>query len=259
MTNTRPLFPEGFALVVGGSGGIGGCICEELAANKVPVVLTFRNNRVRAEELAASIVAAGGSADIAQMVLEDSHAIKQSVDQLVHTHGRLHSVFLATGYDIPQRHVRDTTPDLWQQVMRADAEGVFNVVHATLPHLREGGGGSYVHISSAALQRFADRDLLSAAPKAAIEELMKGVAREEGRFGIRANSVALGVIEAGIFLRLEKAGVFDKRWQEMVKKQLPLRRLGQPQEVADMAVFLASSRAAYTTGQLIPVDGGFGV
>ncbi|MBR9910636.1 MAG: SDR family oxidoreductase [Gammaproteobacteria bacterium] len=259
MNDKRALYPEGAALVVGGSGGVGRSICEELAANGVKVVLTYNSNSVRAEALATDISAKGGVAEIAQLSLDNLERIQALAEHIVHNHGRLHSVFIATGFDIPQIKICDVTPKQWRTVLRSDAEGVFNLVYATLPHLRAGGGGSYVHISSAALQRFAELDILSVAPKAAIEELMKGVAKEEGEFGIRANSIAIGVIETGIFLRLKEEGVFDEKWQEMVRAMLPLNRFGQPQEVADMAVFLGSNRAAYTTGQLIPVDGGFGV
>jgi len=259
MSKSTAMYPEGVALVVGGSGGVGQTICRQLAENNVKVVLTYNKNSARAEALAAEIDSAGGQADIAQLSMDDLDSMKAMVDDLVKRYGRLHSVFIATGFDIPQIHVRDVTPEQWRTVLRADAEGVFNVVYATLPHLREGGGGSYVHISSAALQRFAELDIMSVAPKAAIEELMKGIAKEEGKYGIRANSIAIGVIETGIFLRLKDEGVFDEEWQTKVRAMLPLNRFGQPEEVAHMAVFLGSNRAAYTTGQLIPVDGGFGV
>lgn len=259
MSDKRPLYPEGAALVIGGSGGVGQAICEELAANGVKVVLTYNSNAARAQDLVDTIISKGGVAEIAQLSLDDVDRISSISENIVQKHGRLHSVFVATGYDIPQVNVRDVTPKQWQDVLRADAEGVFNLVYATLPFLREGGGGSYVHISSAALQRFAELDILSVAPKAAIEELLKGVAKEEGKFGIRANSIAIGVIQTGIFLRLKEEGVFNEEWQKMVLGMLPMQRFGEPQEVADMAVFLGSNRAAYTTGQLIPVDGGFGV
>lgn len=260
MLNTEtPLYPEGAALVVGGSGGVGQAISRELASNGVTVVVTYNKNESRARQMANEIVAEGGKAEIAQLTMDDMASINATVDKLVQTHGRLHSVFFATGFDIPQVPVGELTPELWQSVLRADAEGVFNVVHATLPHLRSGGGGSYVHISSAALQRFAPLDILSVAPKAAIEELIKGIAKEQGKFGIRANSIAIGVIETGIFLRLRDEGVFDQAWTDHVLGVLPIKRFGQPEEVAHMAVFLGSNLAAYTTGQLIPVDGGFGV
>ena len=100
---------------------------------------------------------------------------------------------------------------------------------------------------------------MSVAPKAAIEALMTGIAREEGRHHIRANTVLLGVIEAGMFLELTRQGVFDENWTREVHKNLALKRWGMPEEVGHAAVFLASNRAAYVTGQRIAVAGGYGI
>ena len=252
-------YPEGFALVIGGSGGVGTAICKELAESQVPLVLTYNSNKERAEALVSELSVIHDEIACCQVSLHDMSSLQAAVAQGLKTHGRLHSVFIATGYDIPQSPISEVTPELWQRVMRSDAEGAFNAIHATLPHLRAGGGGSYVHISSAGLLKYPPLDILSVAPKAAVEELIKGVAKEEGINNIRANSIAIGVIETGIFLRLKEQGVFDEAWIEGVKSALPLNRFGQPEEVAKMAVFLASNNAAYTTGQLIPVDGGFGV
>ncbi|WP_435215589.1 SDR family NAD(P)-dependent oxidoreductase [Luminiphilus sp. nBUS_16] len=251
-------FPEGTALVLGGSGGVGSAIVAEVASRKIPVCMTYQSNRERAEEIADGIRNSGGIVSTAQVSLQDIESLKRCVKDIV-DRGRLHSVFIATGYDIPQVSIADLTPELWQRVLRADAEGVFNAIYTTLPHLRTGGGGSYVHISSAGLLRYPPLDILSVAPKAAIEELIKGVAKEEGPHNIRANSIAIGVIETGIFLRLREQGVFDDQWVAQVKQNLPMQRFGTPQEVAKMALFLASSASGYTTGQLIPVDGGYGL
>ncbi|WP_435219931.1 SDR family NAD(P)-dependent oxidoreductase [Luminiphilus sp. nBUS_07] len=251
-------FPEGTALVLGGSGGVGSAIVAEVAGRKIPVCMTYQSNRERAEEIADGIRNSGGIVSTAQVSLQDVESLNRCVNDIV-DRGRLHSVFIATGYDIPQVSIADLTPELWQRVLRADAEGVFNAIYTTLPHLRAGGGGSYVHISSAGLLRYPPLDILSVAPKAAIEELIKGVAKEEGQHNIRANSIAIGVIETGIFLRLREQGVFDDQWVAQVKQNLPLQRFGSPKEVAKMALFLASSASGYTTGQLIPVDGGYGL
>jgi len=252
-------YPNGFALVIGGSGGVGTAVCRELVANNVPVLLTYNSNQNRAEQIVSELGGSQSCVSCERVTLQDLATLRSAVDRGLAQYGRLHSVFIATGYDIPQSPISEVTPELWQRVMRSDAEGAFNAIHATLPHLREGGGGSYVHVSSAGLLKYPPLDILSVAPKAAVEELIKGVAKEEGKHNIRANSIAIGVIETGIFLRLKEQGVFDEAWIEGVKSALPLNRFGQPEEVAKMAVFLASNNAAYTTGQLIPVDGGFGV
>ena len=259
MSHDTNAYPEGFALVIGGSGGVGTAICKELVESQVPLLLTYNSNQTRAEALVSELNAVSTDVACCQVSLQNLASLEAALNLGLKAYGRLHSVFIATGYDIPQSPISEVTPELWQRVMRSDAEGAFNAIHATLPHLRTGGGGSYVHISSAGLLKYPPLDILSVAPKAAVEELIKGVAKEEGINNIRANSIAIGVIETGIFLRLKEQGVFDDAWIEGVKNALPLNRFGQPEEVAKMAVFLASNNAAYTTGQLIPVDGGFGV
>ena len=258
MTRSDSNFPTGTALILGGSGGIGSAIAREMAAQGAAVCLTFQSNRSRAEAIANDIKADGGEATVARVSLQDIATLQSCVADIEQA-GRLHTVVIATGYDIPQLRIAELTPELWQRVLRADAEGAFNAIHTTLPALKAGGGGSYVHISSAGLLRYPPLDILSVAPKAAVEELIKGVAKEEGRHNIRANSIAIGVIETGIFLRLREQGVFDDNWVAAVKENLPLQRFGDPLEVAKMAAFLASSAAGYTTGQLVPVDGGFGL
>jgi len=95
------------------------------------------------------------------------------------------------------------------------------------------------------------------APKAANEALIKGIAKEEGRHNIRANTVLVGVIEAGMFLELSRRGVFDQAWIDETHKLLCLKRWGQPEEIGSAAVFLATN--GYVTGQQINVSGGFGI
>ena len=219
MSHNSNAYPEGFALVIGGSGGVGTAICRELVESQVPLLLTYNSNQARAEALVSELQSVGTDVDCCQVSLQDLASLEAAVNLGLQTFGRLHSVFIATGYDIPQSPISEVTPELWQRVMRSDAEGAFNAIHATLPHLRTGGGGSYVHISSAGLLKYPPLDILSVAPKAAVEELIKGIAKEEGINNIRANSIAIGVIETGIFLRLKEQGVFDDAWIEGVKAQ----------------------------------------
>ena len=137
------------------------------------------------------------------------------------------------------------------------ADGFFHLVGAVLPHLRR-ARGSLTALTSAGLARFPPRDILSVAPKAAIEALVRGLAREEGRHGVRANCVALGMIDAGIFHRLAGTEITPE-WLEAATRNTPLGRLGTAAEAADATVFLASSRASFITGQTLLVDGGYSV
>ena len=199
---------------------------------------------------------AGRQASIHQLDLGDAAAVTALLDDLAGAHGDIHTVIGASGADISMRFISEVTPDEWTAVMRADVDGFFHLVRAALPHLRAHGGGSIVALTSAGLERYAARDILSIAPKAAIAALLTGVAAEEGRYGVRANTVALGVIEGGIFHRL-RGEDFDQRWIDGATRNTALRRFGTPSEVADVVVFLASARAAYVTGQTLALDGGY--
>src|SRR5581483_3657539 len=134
--------------------------------------------------------------------------------------------------------------------------GFFNILKPTIPHLRR-GGGSVLAMTSAGLVRHPQKDTLSVVPKAGIEALIRGIAREEGRHGIRANAVALGVIDTGLFKRLSDR--VTPQFIEAMKRNTALRRFGTAQEAADAALFLASSKAAFITGQSLRLDGGYSV
>jgi NAD(P)-dependent dehydrogenase (short-subunit alcohol dehydrogenase family) len=188
------------------------------------------------------------------MDLEDSAAVRKGVEQVISRFGCLHSVIYAAGPLIEFRYIHEIEPSEWAHVVNADVNGFYNLVAATLPHLRERKKGVYLAVTTAAVGRAPPRDILSAAPKAAIEELVRGLAREEGRNGIRANCVEPGYIEAGMGLSTVHAGT-----QAFVSKMIgaiPLERAGQAQDVADAAVFLLSEKARYVTGASLPVAGG---
>ena len=251
-------FPAGVAVVIGGSGGIGSVICERLAHAGTDVVLTYHRNAHRAEEVADTIRRCGRRAGAFPLPVSDSAAVSKFFNTVIQQYARIHTVVIAAGSSIPMRYISQLAEDEWTRVIDADVNGFFHVVRGALPHLRE-HGGCFVHISSAGVRRWPVRDGLSVVPKAAIDALLRGIAREEGRFGIRANSVALGVIEAGIFLRFKETGELDEQWMQAAIANTPLRRFGSAEEVADTVVFLASRKAAYITGQTIFLDGGYGI
>jgi NAD(P)-dependent dehydrogenase (short-subunit alcohol dehydrogenase family) len=252
-------FPQGAALVIGGSGGVGQSVCRELARAGTDVAITYRSKRAVAESLAAEIRDWGRQATIHELTIGDAAQVDQVVQAAVAAHQRLHTVVLGAGTLATQVLLSEMTREQWQTITRQDLDGFYNVMQATLPVLKAGGGGSYVHLGSAGHVAWPERDGMSVAPKAAIEALITGIAKEEGRHGIRANSVLLGVIEAGMFLELTRQGVFDAAWVAEVQKSLALKRWGKPEEIGHAAVFLASDQAAYITGQRLCVGGGYGL
>jgi NAD(P)-dependent dehydrogenase (short-subunit alcohol dehydrogenase family) len=232
-------------------------VAKYFGAAGTDVAIVYRSKKEVAERVAGEITALGRKASTHAADVTDVAQLKTAVAAAIAAHGRIHTVVWAAGPVVEQVMIGDTTPALWKKSIDTEVHGFFNAVQATLPHLREQGGGSYVHLGSAGHVWFPMKDGLSVIPKAANEALCKGIAKEEGRNNVRANSILVGVIEAGMFLELLKRGVFDQRWIDETHKLLALKRWGKPEEIGSAAVFLATN--GYVTGQQINVSGGFGV
>jgi NAD(P)-dependent dehydrogenase (short-subunit alcohol dehydrogenase family) len=252
-------FPNGAVMVFGGSGGIGQEVAKSFGLAGSDVAIAYRSKQAVAEKVAGEISKGGRRATIHAADVREPEQVVAAVKAAISAHGRIHTVVWAAGPVVEQVQVADASLELWKKSIDIEVHGFFNAMQATLPHLREQGGGSYVHLGSAGHLWWPPKDVLSVAPKATNEALVKGLAKEEGRHNIRANSVLVGVIEAGMFLELLKRGVFDQKWIDETQKLLALKRWGKPEEIGHAAVFLASNRGAYITGQQINVSGGFGV
>ncbi|HYM30614.1 MAG TPA: SDR family oxidoreductase [Candidatus Cybelea sp.] len=249
-------FASGAAVVAGGSGGIGAAVCRALAAAGADVAFTYHRNRERAEAVAAEVKALGRRAEFAPVDLADETALRAFIERTIAGFRGIHTAVYAAGPYINMRHVSRLEPALFRETLQTDIFGCYNLVHAVLPALRE-TRGVLLAMATPAIRRYAVKDVLSAAPKAAIEALVKAVAAEEGRFGIRANCIGVGALEDGMYRELVARGDFDERFLQATKSTVALRRLGRAQEVADAAAFLVSDRASYITGQTLMVDGGY--
>ena len=253
LISKRKDFPEGSAIVIGGSGGIGSAICKTFASHGVPVVFSYHGNETAANDLQKEILDHGGVVSSKKLSINDKTQVESFFQELQNE--RIHSIVNATGSDIRMKWINELSYEEWDDVMRTDADGFFNIIKNSLPILRK-FGGSYTTLSSIGLSRWPAKDVLSVAPKAAIDALINGIAKEEGRNNIRANSIQLGIIEAGIFLRI-KGKDYDDRYIEAAKNNTALKKLGEAQDVADAVIFLASDRAKYITGQTLYLDGGY--
>jgi len=250
------LFPRGAAVVIGGSGGIGREICGRLAQHGTDVALSYRSNAGGAGEAVELVKQAGRRALSAQVDLSEPAAVAAFFGEVAEGFGRVHTLVYSAGADIPLTHAAQIELADWERTIDGELTGFFNVVKAAVPHMRA-EGGAIVAVTSAGLRRHPPRDILSTVPKAGIEALVRGLAREEGRYGIRSNAVALGVIDAGHFHKVQRQ--LTPAFVEAMKNNTVVRRLGTPREAADAVVFLASSASSYTTGQSLTVDGGYSV
>lgn len=167
-------------------------------------------------------------------------------------HAPIHSVVYAAGPDIPIRFAGKIAADEWRHAFEHDTHAFFNLAKAALPALQRQRGGSLCAITTAQATKHLPLSALSSAPKAAIESLIAVIAKENGRFAIRANTIRAGWLAGG---KLDDG--MDSQLEGEVLKEIaavPLGGLGRPQDVADAVVYLASDRARYITSALYKLN-----
>lgn len=247
---------DGVAVVTGGSGGIGTAICELLAQRGSDVAFSFRSNEEAADDVVSAVEQLGRRAAKVQVDVTEPDAVKAFVEGAADEFGGIHTAVSAAGPYVPMRYVSQIEPGLFREKVEADLFGAFHLVWAVLPHLRE-SHGSVVAVTSMAVRRFPVKDSLSAIPKGAVEALIRAVAAEEGRFGVRANSVGPGMMAVGMYHELVAQGDFTEQLLTDAVSNIALGRPGTADDIAQMVCFLASDRASYITGKAIDVDGGY--
>ena len=249
-------FPQdGAAVVIGGTGGIGRHICARLAEAGSHVAFTYRKQAGVAREVEEQVRSHGRRTKSLVTDVTDYAKVRECFDAFKAEFGRIHSVVYTTSLEIPQQWISKIEPAMMAQALQVNVMGLYHVVQCAIPLLR--GGGSFVTVTTSATSRYPRRDVLSAVPKSAVEMLTMAVAKEEGRYGMRANCVGPHLIEAGGGTRVLHQ-VTDEIVAKM-KADIPLQRFGQPKEVADAVVFLASPLSGFITGQKLVADGGWQV
>jgi 3-oxoacyl-[acyl-carrier protein] reductase len=248
----------GAALVVGGSGGLGLAVVGMLASRGSAVALTYRSRESAA--LSAVEVARGWGvrASAHQLDVTSAEDCAAVVDGVAASYGGLHTLVHAAGPHVPMRHLSTVEPAAMAGQLAEDPAGFFNVVHPALPHLRA-TKGSVVAVTTAATARYPIRDGLSSAPKAAVEALVRALAAEEGRHGVRVNAVGPGMLTDGMAARLISSGDLSEDDLAITRRNIPLRRFGTASDIAEAVCFLASDRAGFISGQKLDVDGGWSV
>jgi NAD(P)-dependent dehydrogenase (short-subunit alcohol dehydrogenase family) len=248
----------GCALVVGGSGGLGLSVVRMLASRGSAVALTYRSRAAAAGSAVEAARSWGVHATAHQLDLASAADCASVLAEVVAAYGGLHTVVHAAGPHVPMRHLSSVRPAELATQLLDDTAGFFNVVHAALPHLRE-SEGSVVAVTTAATARYPVRDGLSSAPKGAVEALVRALAAEEGRYGVRVNAVGPGMLTDGMAARLIASGDLSDEGLAVARRNIPLRRFGNATDIAEAVCFLASDRAGFISGQKLDVDGGYSV
>jgi 3-oxoacyl-[acyl-carrier protein] reductase len=239
------------ALVTGGARGIGRGISEAFAAEGAKVGIVYRGSQKAAEELVAAIQGKGGSAIAMQADVADAEAARACVVKLIETFGRLDILVNNAGVIHDELFIR-MEPENWTKVLATNLGGVFNFCKAVAydPMMKQ-RRGRIINISSVAADFVNAGQTNYSASKGAVNAFTRTLAVELASRGITVNAIAPGFIETDM-----SAAVLNKAGDQFVKKFIPVRRLGKPEDIAKTVVFLASDDASYITGQVIVVDGG---
>lgn len=238
-------------LITGASGGIGQALARAFAADGYTVCLHYHNDLTAvtlAEELrAAGCDAAAFAADVA-----DPAAVSKMMREVLHFAGHL-DVLVNNAGITQQKLLTDTTDEDWRRMMGVHVDGAFYLCREALPSMLANRRGCILNIASVWGVCGASCEVAYSAAKAGLIGLTKSLAKEVGLSGVRVNAIAPGVIDTPM------NAMHDAATMQALCEEIPLGRIGLPEEVAHAAVFLASDRAAYITGQTLGVDGGFGI
>jgi len=237
------------AIVTGGSRGIGRGITKALAAEGARVALVYKGNQAAADSAVQEITQAGGTALAVQADVTNAEAAQQCVDRVEKEWGRLDILVNNAGVIKDDLFVR-MEPEAWHSVLQTNLGGVYNFCRAVAYTMMKQRRGRIINISSVAAEHVNQGQTNYAASKGAINAFTRALAVELASRGVTVNAIAPGFIETDMSEAVRnKAG-------DLIKKLIPMRRLGQPDDIARVAVFLASTDAAYLTGQILTVDGG---
>lgn len=237
------------AIVTGGSRGIGRACVARLATEGAKVAFVFRSNRQAAESLLAELESAGGEVRALQADVRDLGRAHQLVDALFDEWQRIDVLINSAGV-VHDGLLGAMTVDQWREVIETNLGGTFNYCHAVTQPMMMARRGSIVNLSSTAAEFAARGQVNYAASKGGINGLTRALAKELAPRNVRVNAIAPGMIET------DMSQVVRGIAGDQIKKMIPLKRIGRPEEVASVAAFLAGDDAAYLTGQVLRVDGG---
>ena len=237
------------AVVTGGSRGIGRAIALAMAEAGADVAIDYVSHREAAEEVRQQAERLGVRAAVFQANVADASQVDAMATGVQEALGPVSILVNCAGITRDRSFVK-MTREMWDEVIDINLGGVFNVTHAFLPTILQRGWGRIINISSVVGQEGNFGQANYAASKGAMLSFTMTLARELGRKGVTVNAVAPGFIETDMTHDLPDAV------KQQVVAMTPLARMGRPEEVAAVAVFLATPAASYITGQVIAVNGG---
>ncbi|MDQ0202802.1 3-oxoacyl-[acyl-carrier-protein] reductase [Pectinatus haikarae] len=237
------------ALVTGASRGIGRSIALSLAANGALVAVNYAGNTKAAEAVKAEIIGNGGKAIIVKADVSDEEAAGKMIDAVIAEYGTLDILVNNAGITRDTLLARMKKQD-WDAVINTNLTGVFNCTKIVAKLMMKKRAGRIINMASVVGMTGNIGQANYAAAKAGVIGFTKSLARELAARGITVNAVAPG------FISTDMTSVISDKAKENILSDIPLGKMGSPEDVANTVLFLVSDRAAYITGQVINVDGG---
>jgi NAD(P)-dependent dehydrogenase (short-subunit alcohol dehydrogenase family) len=234
------------AIVVGAGSGIGEASAEALAAHGAHVVCADLDEG-RARVVADRIREAGGRAESALIDVRDTASVESALDK-----ARANILVSTPGVNVRKR-IGEVTDEEFDRVIDTNLKGTFRLARSAARRMSVSGGGSIIAFASIRAQVVEPGQGVYAATKAGIVQMLRAVAAEHGRSGVRANAVAPGVVETPLTAQIKS----DPQWYDAYARRSALGRWGQPREIAGAVVYLASDAASFVTGACLFVDGGW--
>ncbi|MGB3447604.1 MAG: glucose 1-dehydrogenase [Xanthobacteraceae bacterium] len=242
------------AIVTGAAGGIGRAICRRFLDEGVNI-LAVDINAEALKGLATDLGADESRLYPLAVDIADYGAVKEAVDRGVARFGQLDILVNNAGWDIAKPFLQ-TEPDLWDKIIAINLRGPLNLHKAAMPHMIAGGGGKVVNVASDAGRVGSSGESVYSACKGGLISFSKTIAREYARDNIRVNAVCPGPTDTALLRSFVGDGEFGQKIYEGLKRAIPLKRLGQPDDIPGMIAFLSSDDANFITGQVISVSGG---
>jgi 2-hydroxycyclohexanecarboxyl-CoA dehydrogenase len=240
------------AMVTGAGRGIGQAIAEALAADGAAVAACDLDGAAAAKTAAGLAERHGGRAIGVPVDIADSAAVRAATSRVTSDLGPVDILVNNAGIDVIEPFV-DSTEETWDRIIAVNLRGTITVTRAVLDGMIERGSGRIIHIGSDAGRVGSSGEVVYSATKGGVIAFGKALAREVARYGITVNSVCPGPTDTAL---LGQVAAYSQKLRDGLARAIPLRRVGQPGDVAPVVAFLASEEAAYITGQTVSVSGG---